>query len=166
MPLLSISATPGSVPRFQLADGRGGTAGTEDVLQRQEVVLALLHPVGCSACDATREALARAAGELAARKAKALIVVMPPYLSPGGSAAPAALRPAELLDTDGQVARALTAALGASAPAAWLVVADRFGSIYTATPLHEAAAGAAVADAVEWVDFIQMQCPECGAPEW
>ncbi len=159
-----MPATLGSVPVFQLADGRGRTSGTAEALQRREMVLALLHPAGCPACEAVCRALDSAAAELEGRRVTTLLVVAP-VLS-GGAAAQAARSPAELVDADGRVARAVAAALGASAPQAWLLVADRFGSIYTALPVHETEAEAAVADAVAWVDFIQMQCPECGAPEW
>ena len=50
--------------------------------------------------------------------------------------------------------------------AAWLAVVDEWDEVY-----HVATIGADhdfpdLADVVEWVRFVAIQCPECEAPEW
>jgi hypothetical protein len=61
---------------------------------------------------------------------------------------------------DGRVAQAIWKAMGARAEEPLLVISDRYGSAYAARPIHGQDVAELVAESQEWVDYIQMQCPE------
>jgi hypothetical protein len=53
---------------------------------------------------------------------------------------------------------------GLAVPA--VVVTDRYGEVWAARPGGEAHRLPGGQDITEWLEFIEIQCPECGAPEW
>jgi peroxiredoxin len=70
------------------------------------------------------------------------------------------------LDEDGRVHRRAGATDAAGRPAPAVFVTDRFREIYGAyLPGHGSELPSAQA-IIEWLVFINIQCPECGAPEW
>ena len=160
-----------NLPRFRLPDDRGGSGGTDDVFQEQDVVLALLHG-GCRRCAALEAALGRASQEVRALGAVAFAI------SPGhGAPAPAAEPLRRLVDARGDVSAEIATRVGARPGEARLVVADRYGEVFAALPAHgldgegdrAGQAGQAetlVREALDWLHFVQVQCPECGAPSW
>lgn len=71
-----------------------------------------------------------------------------------------------LIDRDGHAHQAFNAldADGTAVPAVF--IADRYGEIYAeyhADGQHELPG---IDEVLEWLSFINIQCPECGAPEW
>ena len=149
------------VPSFRLPDGRGGTVGSEDHLQQRDMLVAILHP-SCAACRAAQGALARRGAEVRARGAAVLAVMIGP---PPAAAPPAPALPCGF-DATGQVAALLALRLELPPGEARVVPADRFGRVYATLPVHGRPAEDVAADALDWLDFVQWQCPECGAPEW
>ncbi len=154
------------LPDFVLPTLGGERIAIEDFEQRRELLVALLHSPPCDACHAfTRAADALGSdglrgavllglfdSEEAARRAED---------EAGGGGA--MLR---LIDSSGDPSRRLRAAASIPGGAASLVVADRFGVLYAALPIHGRDPKAVLDDAHGWIDFIQMQCPECGVPVW
>lgn len=71
-----------------------------------------------------------------------------------------------LLDEGGHIHRAVgaTDALGRPAPAVF--VTDRFREIFAAYLPGRGAGLPGAQDILEWLVFINIQCPECGVPEW
>jgi peroxiredoxin len=57
-----------------------------------------------------------------------------------------------------------TDALGRPVPA--LFITDRFREIYAAWMPAEHAVMPSATEVMEWLEFINIQCPECGAPDW
>jgi hypothetical protein len=142
------------LPLFSLPDARGRPLGTATLLQRrEELVLALVHPPGCGPCGSLLRALGDRARAGGLSGAQTLVVFM-------GRGAAAGEPLSAVGDPDGRVASKLSDAMSREPGEPLLVVSDRFGTAYSARPIHSAPADLLLADAGEWVDFIQQQCPE------
>ena len=71
-----------------------------------------------------------------------------------------------LVDEDGQAHRSAGAADKSGHPAMAIYITDRFGEVFA---VYRKAAGQtmpSVREIVKWLTFINIQCPECGHPEW
>ncbi|MFN7131264.1 MAG: hypothetical protein ACK4N5_04230 [Myxococcales bacterium] len=137
------------LPDFTLHAGHSHVR-FDDLLQRREVVLALLHGEACRECASFAQALRDAAW---AREALVLVV------GEGAGAEGIGLQ-----DTDGAVSRKLRAVASVPIGEACLLIADRFGVLYAALPVHGEPQGRTLDEASTWLGFIQEQCPECGVP--
>jgi peroxiredoxin len=71
-----------------------------------------------------------------------------------------------LVDGDGRVHSELgaTAVNGTSRFA--IYVTDRFGEVFGAYRLRDVSLLPSVKDILDWLEFINSQCPECGFSEW
>jgi hypothetical protein len=45
-------------------------------------------------------------------------------------------------------------------------VLDRYGAPYAATVANEPGDEDLHTELLEWLDYIELQCPECGVAEW
>lgn len=70
-----------------------------------------------------------------------------------------------LVDEDGGAHRT-AAAWTADHPAPSIYVLDRYGKIYAAYRASEETTLPTVDEIVEWLRFVNLQCPECGVTEW
>ena len=71
-----------------------------------------------------------------------------------------------LVDEDGQMHRSAGAADKSGHPAIAIYITDRFGEVFA---VYRAAEGQTIPSAqeiIKWLTFINIQCPECGHPEW
>ena len=71
-----------------------------------------------------------------------------------------------LVDEDGRIHRSAGAVDGSGHPAVAIYITDAFGEVFA---LYRTAVGQtmpSVQEIVKWLSFINMQCPECGHPEW
>ena len=71
-----------------------------------------------------------------------------------------------LVDEDGRIHRSAGAADKFDHPATAIYITDRFGEVFA---VYRAAGGQTMPSAqeiMEWLTFINIQCPECGHPEW
>jgi peroxiredoxin len=133
-----------------LPEASGQPIGIGDYRRRRSLVLFRIHAAGCGDCEARLRELAAAYHDLAAEKAEVLAIV------PGSREEAALLKERlglpfpVLADTDGWLAES-----GAA-----LAVADRFGEIYTAAHAGEGHELPALAAILEWLAFINLQCPE------
>lgn len=148
------------LPEFSLPDRRGGMGGNGDLMQREDMVLAVVHGKDCGECGPLLDELGRQARSRDLSHAAAMAV-----LGAGAQAREDAPFPV-LEDRDGSVGRKLAESVGLRADESFVLVADRYGTPVTAKPVHGADPKGLVEDAFDWVDYIEMQCPECGAPEW
>lgn len=102
------------------------------------------------------------AAELTAELAQVLVIVTSPHMA----AQSGSIGFPTLLDEGGSIHRELAAgdAAGRLAPAVF--VTDRFREIFAAyLPGHGSGLPAAQ-EVLDWLVFINIQCPECGVPEW
>ena len=71
-----------------------------------------------------------------------------------------------LADPDGRIHRALGAMDSQGHDSAAVYVTDRFGEVFG---MYRTAGGHAlpgIADVLDWLEFVNAQCPECEPPEW
>jgi peroxiredoxin len=71
-----------------------------------------------------------------------------------------------LVDLDGRVHRTLGAIDAAGQPLPMVFVTDRFGEIFAIFKVDEHKSIPSAEDVLGWLEFINCQCPECGAREW
>ncbi|MGH7963534.1 MAG: peroxiredoxin family protein [Candidatus Binatia bacterium] len=71
-----------------------------------------------------------------------------------------------LADEDGQVFQAFGALTPYGAASMAVYITDRFGQVYWGYRIDEGQSPPRVEEVLEWAHFIELQCPECGAPEW
>lgn len=71
-----------------------------------------------------------------------------------------------LLDNNRHVYRQLGAVGPEDRDAAAVYVTDRFGEVFAAYRTIDRQISPTVADILQWLEFINAQCPECEAPEW
>ncbi|MCC9077684.1 hypothetical protein FKZ61_016405 [Litorilinea aerophila] len=153
------------IPNWPFTSPTGETVAMEDFRHRCNLVVALLGAADQPTVAPMLDALAARAGDLAFEDATALAVVQG---SAGTAAALAGRVPAEAADRLLVVAD--TAGLLQDEPPT-LYVVDRYGQIYAVQPLPTGPVDAetaahAVEEAVGWLRFVNLQCPECGVPEW
>jgi hypothetical protein len=102
------------------------------------------------------------AEELTGEAAQVLVVVTSPSIA--ARRAPDGFP--TLLDDEGRIHRAIGAVDAAGRPAPAVFVTDRFREIFAAyLPAHSPGLPT-VKDILDWLVFINTQCPECGVPEW
>ena len=71
-----------------------------------------------------------------------------------------------LVDSDAHTHRRVGATDAAGQPAPTLFITDRFREIYATYVSAEGSALPSAEEVMEWLRFINIQCPECGVPEW
>ena len=71
-----------------------------------------------------------------------------------------------LLDSDGRLHQRVGAVDDAGHPAPALFITDHYREIYGAMRPNEATWPATAKDVIEWLVFVNIQCPECNVPEW
>lgn len=71
-----------------------------------------------------------------------------------------------LVDMDGQTHRSAGAADKQGHPAAAVYITDQFGEVFAAYRDADGETMPSVETIVKLIRFINIQCPECGHPEW
>lgn len=71
-----------------------------------------------------------------------------------------------LVDPGGEVHRSVGAVEKGSRPATAVYVTDRYGEVFAAFRGLDKQAMPKAGEILEWLEFINMQCPECFPPEW
>ncbi len=71
-----------------------------------------------------------------------------------------------LVDVDGQIHRSAGAADRQGRPAAAIYITDQFGEVFAAYRAADGETMPSVQAIVKLIRFINIQCPECGHPEW
>ena len=69
-------------------------------------------------------------------------------------------------DAGGSIHRAVGATDATGRPAPAVFVTDRFREIFAAYLPARGPGLPDVKEILEWLVFINIQCPECGVPEW
>lgn len=71
-----------------------------------------------------------------------------------------------LVDEDGRIHRSAGAVDRSSHPAAAIYVTDAFGEVFAVYRTADGQTMPSTQEIVRWLSFVNMQCPECGHPEW
>lgn len=71
-----------------------------------------------------------------------------------------------MLDADARFHIRVGAVDAHGEPTTSLYVTDRYREIYEATRPSQADWPATVDDVLQWLTFVNIQCPECNPPEW
>jgi peroxiredoxin len=71
-----------------------------------------------------------------------------------------------LVDEDGRIHRSAGAADQSGHPATAIYITDRFGEVFAVYRAAEGQTMPSEQEIMEWLTFINIQCPECGHPEW
>ena len=71
-----------------------------------------------------------------------------------------------LVDKDGRIHRLMGAQDRGGQPQMAVYITDRFGEVFA--PFRESGKQAmpSAPEILEWLDFVNRQCPECSPPEW
>ena len=149
---------------FQLPTTSGKKVSLSDYRGRTNLVL--IAAGDDPGTDAFLTSLAKQNSRIQDLHAAVLLVVRKPREAAAWKARQLHLPYLTLVDGDGRVHRELgaTAANGKSHLA--IYITDRFGEVFGAYRLREVNLLPSVNDIVDWLEFINSQCPECGAPEW
>jgi hypothetical protein len=137
----------GNLPLFESRDAEGHVSGTEGLWQQHEMIVAVLHGQDCDVCRAAERAFRVGEAAWIAQNVGLVFV-----------------------QADDPIARTMfecVAPLGVPRGAPCVAIADRFGQLFAALEVHAMEAQDLVAQARSWIEFVQEQCEECGAPlEW
>lgn len=140
LPFLALPQVLGG-PEQNLRGGRGPR------------VLVTMHDLRCDRCLGYVEELAALASRLEEWGARVSVI------TPGNGEANAdALFEVDLpvlRDADGRIARGQLA----------VIIADEWGEVYFASEPDDLHGAIPVAEVLDWVRFIAIQCPECEGPE-
>ena len=71
-----------------------------------------------------------------------------------------------LVDEDGRIHRSAGAVDMSGHPAVAIYITDAFGEVFALYRTADGQTMPSVQEIVKWLSFINMQCPECGHPEW
>ena len=151
------------LPAFTLAEGDGSAGFVERYRGRLNLVIVFAGEIAEESPIAKLlQQLRLRAAELTAELAQVLVIVTSPQMA----AQHGSIGFPTLLDEGGQIHRALGAgdAAGGLGPAVF--VTDRFREIFAAYLPGQRSGLPAAQEILDWLVFINIQCPECGVPEW
>ena len=118
--------------------------------------------MGESPATALLQELLSRTEELTVEAAQVLVIVTSPHIAAqrGPRGFPT------LLDDGGHIHRAVGATDAAGRPASAVFVTDRFREIFAAYLPGRGLELPGAKEILEWLVFINIQCPECGVSEW
>jgi mycoredoxin-dependent peroxiredoxin len=71
-----------------------------------------------------------------------------------------------LVDADGRIHRSAGATDKSGHPTTAIYITDRFGEVFAVYRVAEGQTKPSAQEIIKWLTFINIQCPECGHPEW
>ena len=154
------------LPSFQLSTADGRAVGTWGYKGRWNLVLYFIDNLSCPRCAVELRSLAEAYEKLRDQQAEVLVIAPSSLDQTGGPVAGLDLPFPVLVDADLIVHGRYGALEYSGSPVAAVFVADRYGEIFAASvsgPGHQLLT---VDEILSWLRLIEIQCPECGAPEW
>ena len=154
-------------PDFRLPSGRGGSAALDDYRGQRNLVLFFTHDGECSPCQALLRDLAARHTEYQSEDAQ-VVAIVPEARSNVAEMQSSLDLPFPLLaDPDNQVRRGYLELIPDRSETIDVVfVMDRYGAPYAAVLGPEPGDPAVHEEILEWLGFIEIQCPECGISEW
>lgn len=153
------------LPDFSLPTTDGRPIRLSDYRNRRNIVLVLLR--GLSAASETLLAdLQDNVTGLAEDNAQALVVVQGPRQAAVSLQRMYLLSYPVLYDEQGQLEALLGPSSTPDAPRLAVHIASRSSRIYWSAWAEPGDPAPTVEDIRGWLEFIEIQCPECEAPEW
>jgi len=149
---------------FQLLTTAGKKVRLSDYRGRTNLVL--IAAGDDRGIDAFLTSLAKRNSRIQDLDAAVLLVVRKPREAAAWKAKRLHLPYLTLVDGDGRVHRELGATDANGKSHLAIYITDRFGEVFGAYRLNDVSLLPSVDDIVDWLEFINDQCPECGAPEW
>ncbi|MBC7227627.1 MAG: redoxin domain-containing protein [Thermoflexales bacterium] len=153
-------------PAFRLPSAQGTVVAPSDYQGRRNLVLLLLPDLECPACRAALRNFSAHREEYEEQAAQVLVILT-------GPDAEAALGETKdwpfpvLADPGGAVRQAYTALLPVPVGEEPLVfVLDRYRGPQVALAGRDLDDPSLHREILKWLTFFEIQCPECGAPEW
>jgi hypothetical protein len=150
-----------SIPVRTLVGDRGARFSLDQLRGRRQVALFLAHAADCLPCFGYARQLAGSRDALAEADAQPLVVVADDIRAAGGWRHGIDDAVTILADPHGTWKQAVTAHVGARAGDAILLLLDRFGAPRAGSGAEEAGGLIDPAEAVEWLRFLALECPEC-----
>jgi peroxiredoxin len=149
---------------FQLPATSGKKVSLSDY--RGHTNLVLIAAGGGAGTDTLLVSLAKQYSKIEELQAAVLLIVQRPVEAAAWKSKRLHLPYLTLVDGDGRVHSELgaTAVNGTSRFA--IYVTDRFGEVFGAYRLRDLSLLPSVKDILDWLEFINSQCPECGFSEW
>jgi peroxiredoxin len=164
--MASAGARRGEIfPGFMLSMPDGSPVELERYRGRNNLILIFAGNVlgRAGPTSPLLEELVALSAELAAEVAQVLVVVASrSAVASQGDPGPFPI----LVDSDAHIHRRVGATDAAGQPAPALFVTDRFREIYATYVSAEGSALPSAKEVMDWLRFINIQCPECGVPEW
>ncbi len=159
-----VVAAGAMFPHCQLRSVGGSLVRLEDYRGRKNLVLVFMGdaPVPGPVSRLLDDLDARN-DELESEAAQALVIVTP---RPAVAEASGRWTFPILLDPEARLHRAVGATVELGNPTSAVFVTDRFREIYAAYLPEAGSALPSVKEVMNWLTFINIQCPECGVPEW
>lgn len=143
------------LPHLRLPEVGGAEIDIDRYKRRRNPVLFFAHSGTCPQCAAQAGALASAHDEIAAEEGQLLLVVPGSQQDARGFQARAGVDGPVLFDRTGETYRRFGVVAG---PA--LFIANRFGRLYVAGYSNGSHALPDVRAVLDWLAFIEIQCPE------
>jgi peroxiredoxin len=159
-PVISGPASGQHLHAFTLPDSTGQPVQLWQYLQRSNVVLFFHHGINCAACEAFLQELA--AHLDAYRQEEAAVIAIGP--DDPAENRQLATRPALPFPFLSDPAGCVIAQQGLATPS--LIIADRWGEIWAAWLGGTNHQLPSEQDILQWLSFIEAQCPECTMIEW
>lgn len=154
------------VPDFELPSAEGGRLGLWDFKQQRNMVLFFFHDGDCAACRDLLRSFVRDYPQYQEEEAEILAVTTAPPDRALALARDLSLPFPVLSDPRGQTVQEFTYLdeHGQAVPSVFVL--DRFGALYTQVIAERESQLPSSEEILEWLDLIEAECPECGAPEW
>lgn len=154
------------VPEFKLPSTAGERIGPWDFKQRRNLVLFFFHTEDCEGCADLLREFAKDYPLYIQQEAEILAITTRPLEQAQILAADLSLPFPVLSDSSGEATREYTYldAAGQALPSVFVV--DRFGALYTQVIAERESQLPSSEEILEWLGLIEVQCPECGVPEW
>lgn len=155
-----------TLPSLELTNASGETVNTRSFYAKRNLVLFFLGSLQCDSCRRLLSALAGRYEEIRQEETEVLAVAPGSREQVRKAAGEMGLPFEMLVDGDGEAHRRVGAVNESGVPAATVLVVDRFEEVYEARYEREGHRLMDVDEIIQSLRFIEVQCPECGVPEW
>lgn len=151
---------------FALLSAAGKQVQIADYRGRANLVLVLAGAQGCEPKLDLLSQLASRQSEILEQEAQVIAVLYCTRVQAQAVRSRAQLPFAVLADSAGMVHRALGGLDGNGQPRLAVYVTDRYAEVFATWRTAQGDAAPRAEDILEWLEFINRQCPECFPPEW